>query len=188
MTWDQIGFRLIQSMTGNPFVDRFMVQIAEILVLMVPAVLVYLWFDGREGKHDSLLTFYSVILGLLTSYGMGLIYFHENPSAVFDTIVAYKSENAFPSQHTTALFSAAWPLLWRERKRFGYIMAVMALLTGFARVYIGEHWPIDILGALVASAIGFIILYISKAKLNPLTELLIGFYQSIEEMFLEKLR
>ena len=187
MGWDQAGFRLIQSMTGNPFVDQFMVQAAEILVLIVPAVLVYIWFKGRRGKHDSLLTFYSVILGLLTSYGMGLIYFHENPSAVFDTIVAYKSENAFPSQHTTALFSAAWPLLWRERKRFGYMGALMALLTGFARVYIGEHWPIDILGAFIASAVGFIIVYISEAKLDPLTKLLIGFYQSTEEIVLEKL-
>lgn len=154
MPVDKAVFEAIQALTGTPVVDEAMLLLAEYLVVLVPLVLVYVWFQGREGKHDSVLTFGATVTGIVAAYAMGLLYSHQNPSAAYNTIVAAKPENAFPSQHTAAVFSAAWPLIVRERERLGYLMVVAALATGFARVYIGEHWPVDILGAAVASLAG----------------------------------
>ncbi len=184
MELDLTVFKAIQSLTGIALVDELMLFIAEVFVVVVPLVLVYLWFKGREGKNDSILTFSSAILGLLISYGMGLLYSHQNPSATLDTIVAARPENAFPSQHTAVIFSAMWPLFWRERKNLGIITLVAAISTGFARVYIGEHWPVDILGSIVASILGFGLIYLSKDYLTKVIEPVVDLGEKVEKKIL----
>lgn len=184
MGLDLAVFQAIQSLAGIGFIDEFMLFVAEFLVVIVPLVLVYLWFQGKTGKRDSILGFGSAVLGILISYGMGLLYSHQNPSAIFETIVAAKPENAFPSQHTTVIFSVAWPLFWRERKNIGTLILLAALATGFSRVYIGEHWPVDILGSIVASAIGFGIVYLSEGYIQRILEPLVEVAQRVEDSIL----
>lgn len=153
---------------------------AEYLVLLIPLTLVYLWFRGRGGKEDAVFTAYSTVTGIVFAYLMGLFFMHENPSASYDTIASFHPENSFPSQHTASVFGAAFPLLIRERKRFGWMMFSAAVLTGFSRIYIGEHWPLDILGAAVAGAVGLGIAYLSWDKLKPLWNPGIDLYEEIE--------
>jgi len=187
MGLDLAVFQAIQSLTGIGLIDELMVFTAEFLVAAVPLVLVYLWFQGKTGRRDSILGFGSAVLGLLISYGMGLLYSHQNPSAIFETIVAVKPENAFPSQHTAVIFSVAWPLFWRDRKNIGALILLAALGTGFSRVYIGEHWPVDILGSIVASVIGFGIVYLSEDYIQPVLEPLIEVAQRVEDRVFENL-
>lgn len=180
MALDTAVFEAVQSLTGFGAVDQAMLFFAEYLVVLVPLVLVYLWFQGREGKHDSILTFGGTVTGVVAAYALGLLYSHQNPSATYETLVAFKPENAFPSQHTAAVFSAAWPLIMRERKNLGYLMVAAAVLTGFARVYVGEHWPVDVLGAVVASATGVAVVYFGEDYadlLDPIYE----FSEMVEE-------
>jgi undecaprenyl-diphosphatase len=188
MAWDQAGFQVIYSMTGNPLVDSAMYFLAEFLILLVPLTLTYLWFQSREGKEDAVFTAYSTVAGVLFTYFMGLFYAHENPSAVYDTVISYHPENSFPSQHTTAMFAAAFPLLYRDRKSLGWVMAAAGVLTGFSRIYIGEHWPIDILGALIAGAAGLGIAYLSWEKLEAMWRPVIDVVEELEEKVLRSLR
>ncbi|MFD1660415.1 phosphatase PAP2 family protein [Streptomyces caeni] len=58
------------------------------------------------------------------------------------------SDYAFPSGHTTAAAATAAALFLLDR-RLGAIAAVCALLEGFTRVYVGDHYPHDVLGAIV---------------------------------------
>lgn len=180
MAIDAAVFEAVQSLTGVTLVDQAMLFLAEYLIVLIPLVLVYLWFQGREGKHDSILTFAGTVTGIVFAYALGLLYSHQNPSASYETLVAFKPENAFPSQHTAAVFSAAWPLLMRDRRNYGYLMVVAAVMTGFARVYIGEHWPVDVLGAVLASAAGVGAVYLGE----DYTELLEPIYdlsETVEE-------
>jgi undecaprenyl-diphosphatase len=181
MNLNLAAFEAIQSLTGISFIDELMLYLAELLVVIVPLTLMYLWFQGKKGKEDSILTFTSAIAGLLVSYGMGLLYSHQNPSVTFDTIVAAKPENAFPSQHTAVIFSAVWPLFWREKDYLGILVLISAVGTALARVYIGEHWPIDIIGSIAASGIGFGLIYVSEDHLIDVLEPLIDLAERIEK-------
>ena len=171
-------FEAIEGLTGNPILDQSMIFLAEYLVILVPLSLIYLWFKDRE---TSLFTFYTTVTGIIISYGLGLLYFHENPSATYETIAAYHAENSFPSQHTTAIIATALPLLYREKSKIGGLMLISGLSTGFARIYIGEHWPVDILGAIFAAALGLLIALYSWDKLEILWRPLIEFSREIEE-------
>lgn len=181
MAWDQAGFQAIYSLTGNPILDQTMYFLAEFLILLIPLSLIYLWFQDRTGKEDAAFTGYSTVAGVLFTYFMGLFYAHENPSAVYDTVISYHPENSFPSQHTTSMFAAAFPLFYRERERIGWLIAAGGILTGFSRIYIGEHWPIDILGAVVAGAAGLGIAYFSWDLLEPVWSRVIDLSERVEK-------
>ena len=187
MPLNEAIFLKIQGLTGVSIIDQLMVFLAETLVLLVPLLLIYLWFSGREGREDAAFTFGTTVLGIIFAYAMGFLYFHENPSATYETIAAYHQENSFPSQHTAALFSAGLPLILRKKKAFGYLLTLAAVITGFARVYIGEHWPVDIIGAFLASSVGLAVAYFSWDPLEPVWRPLLDFYDAMQEKVLVRI-
>ncbi|MFB7574800.1 phosphatase PAP2 family protein [Streptomyces sp. NPDC056165] len=48
--------------------------------------------------------------------------------------------------HSTAAFAAV-AALWLLDRRLSAIAAVFALFEGFTRIYLGAHYPHDVLGA-----------------------------------------
>ena len=68
-------------------------------------------------------------------------------------LVTEKDPNSFPSGHTCAAFAAA--MVWVRtlpQKRDRVIVAVMAVLMGLSRLYVGVHYPSDVLaGAVIGS-------------------------------------
>ncbi|MFK0194625.1 phosphatase PAP2 family protein [Kitasatospora sp. NPDC090308] len=53
---------------------------------------------------------------------------------------------SFPSNHTVAAFSAA-AALWYADRRIGWIALLAAVLMGASRVWVGAHYPHDVLAA-----------------------------------------
>ncbi len=75
------------------------------------------------------------------------------------------TDYAFPSNHT-ALAGALVAALFFFSRRLGVVGLVLALIEGFSRVYLGEHYPHDVvvgllLGAVVTAAVARV--------LSPLT-------------------
>jgi undecaprenyl-diphosphatase len=57
-----------------------------------------------------------------------------------------RTDYAFPSGHTTTA-AATVAALWLLERRLAVIAAAFALLEGFTRVYLGDHYPHDVIGA-----------------------------------------
>ena len=76
-------------------------------------------------------------------------------------LVHRTADFSFPSDHATAAGAVAVGLLLTNR-RWGTITAVFAVVMAFARVYVGAHYPVDVLaglglGAAVAAVGGTVI-------------------------------
>jgi undecaprenyl-diphosphatase len=57
-----------------------------------------------------------------------------------------RTDFAFPSGHSTTAFATV-AALWLLDRRLSVIAAAFALLEGFTRVYVGAHYPHDVIGA-----------------------------------------
>ncbi|WP_160042447.1 phosphatase PAP2 family protein [Paenibacillus sp. USDA918EY] len=64
-------------------------------------------------------------------------------------------DHSFPSGHTTAAFSVAIPLILGHAE-WVYLLLPLSLLVGLSRIYIGLHYPSDVLaGAVIGSSVAF---------------------------------
>ena len=66
---------------------------------------------------------------------------------------------SFPSVHTVSSFSVAWILLWSQRGRARYAVFAFALLMAFSRLYVGVHYPSDVLAGFLLALLGSYIVW-----------------------------
>lgn len=78
------------------------------------------------------------------------------------------TDYSFPSDHTTVAVALALGLFLVNR-RLGAVGIVLALIEGFSRVYLGQHYPHDVLAAFVLS--GVVVLGGWPLVRGPLTRL-----------------
>lgn len=72
-------------------------------------------------------------------------------------LVSAQSDYSFPSGHTAAGFAVAVVMLRLMPARYGVPALVMATLIALSRLYVGVHYPTDVLaGALIGGGIALI--------------------------------
>lgn len=64
-------------------------------------------------------------------------------------LIAPQVDFSFPSGHTCASFAGAWACRKRLARRYGILALILASLIAFSRLYVGVHYPTDVLGGLV---------------------------------------
>lgn len=69
---------------------------------------------------------------------------------------------SFPSGHTAVTFACAVSML-RMKEKYSVLALVYAFLIGFSRIYVGAHYPTDVLcGAIVGSLTAVAVTYAFK--------------------------
>ncbi len=93
-----------------------------------------------------------VINLLLTNIALKNIIQRIRPYEIISSLnilIEAQHDFSFPSGHTACSFAAAW-VLWRVAPRKYSIPAmILAVLISLSRLYVGVHYPTDILGGLI---------------------------------------
>ena len=79
-------------------------------------------------------------------------------------LITPEDDFSFPSGHTCAAFAAAWT--WRKQLPYrwmGLVALVAAVLMGLSRLYLGVHFPTDVLAGAV---VGIFASWAMSAALN----------------------
>ena len=146
------------------------------MILLIVSLLlahpIYTYLSFRE-KRESFIRFLCSILGLLINMTITLFYFYPRPFmiGVGHTLIEHAPENSFPSDHATLAFSIAFAFLFLKDFKIGIPLFILAFLVDFTRVYVGLHFPLDIVASLFVSIIsGIIVIYFKKEfeKLNKI--------------------
>jgi undecaprenyl-diphosphatase len=68
-------------------------------------------------------------------------------------LIAHGAGVSMPSDHATAAFAIAFAVGMFLHRRWGVVLAVVAVVIGVARVWVGVHYPGDILASAVIAAL-----------------------------------
>ncbi len=177
-------FHIINQYAGlNPVIDTLAIFAAEYMPVVVILALAVLWITkGNRTRDVILFGIYAAIIGLIINYIIGLVYFHPRPFMIGlgTQLFQYPAETSFPSDHTTFMVSIALMLLYfKETRVYGVIVLILGLTGGFARVFSGVHFPLDILGSIVVSIISTLIIFQIKDIFKPLNMLIKEIYLKI---------
>ena len=63
-------------------------------------------------------------------------------------MVGPQKDASFPSGHTASSFAVAFAAFLRGPKKIGIPALVVAALIGFSRLYVGVHYPTDVLAGI----------------------------------------
>jgi undecaprenyl-diphosphatase len=76
------------------------------------------------------------------------------------------------------LFAIAVPIFIKN-KVFGSVLLAIAILGSFGRIYIGIHYPLDILGGAVFGAVGAMLAFGVMRLISPLSNLLMHWLRKL---------
>jgi len=144
-------FLLINGLTGNRILDLILMTIAEAAPYLSALVLVMVYLQGK--RNAALYAFYAALLGLAINLTITRFYYHPRPFMLNlgHSLLAHSPETSFPSDHATLALTIALSLLFSGQRITGALFLLYGLATGFARVYCGIHFPLDIAGSILVS-------------------------------------
>ena len=82
----------------------------------------------------------------------------------------HAGKNSFPSGHTTSAMATMTALFLTTNKKYSWTAFLFAGLMGLSRMYLMVHYPTDVLGGLIAGALGAIGGYFLARCLLSLSE------------------
>jgi len=128
------------------------------LIFLVPFSLLMLWVGGAAADREAALRAFGAAMCALTFNALiGHLWYSPRPFAaeIGHTFLLHAADSSFPSDHATSIFSVALVLALSRAslaRTLGLILLPLALIVAWSRVYLGVHWPKDMIGALLVSA------------------------------------
>lgn len=158
-------FRFINDLAGQwgglDFIGRF--SASWLIWIMVAALLVI--FGLR--KHTAFVAFYAAVVGYLLNIAIGFIFFRARPFVTLPDshLLVWKeaTEKSFPSDHATVAFAIAFAV-YLVNRQWGIVFLVAALLVGLGRIFVGVHYPSDV---LTGAVMGIILANIADYHVRP---------------------
>jgi undecaprenyl-diphosphatase len=164
---DPLGPRWVEE-TGRDFTALGAISVLALLTLSVSGFLV---LAGK--RRTALLVLVAVGGGLLLSFALKQGFQRPRPDLVPHGSYVYTT--SFPSGHSTmaaATYLTLGALLARVQQRrrlkafaLGFAM-LLTLLVGVSRVYLGVHWPTDVLAGWVAGGVWALLCWLVALRLQ----------------------
>ena len=168
------AFYFINNNLQNPVFDAIMPGLsniggfASLLALCILAIILAKYFKKDKWLEIAKLCLYALVLSGAIAACLKLAFHSPRPFTVLSNVhqLTVPSEpNSFPSGHTSSTLSIITVLVWklRENKLLICLLVLFAFLVSFSRIYVGVHFPFDVLtGAVVGVLSGVVVLKLKK--------------------------
>ena len=163
MTLSELNLSLFSWINASPEASNtsihFAIFIANDLLYCIILLFAWFWLRGNyDTKKQILKAFIFTSIAILISQCISHVYYHPRPFVmeIGRTLIYHAPNVSFPSDHMLIFSSIAFSYLFSAQRKLGVFLLVMAWLVAWSRVYLGVHFPLDMLGAfLLAFALNF---------------------------------
>jgi membrane-associated phospholipid phosphatase len=170
LQWGLDCIRLIQSQ-ANPLLTTLMKIItllgsSAVYVIILP--LIYWCVDERKSLRLGMVTLISVWLNFVLKFLLDQprpFFVNYDPSLG----IVHATMGGFPSGHAQNSL-VLWAIIasWVNKKWFWGIAAFFCLLIGFSRLYLGVHFPTDVIGGWIIGGILLAVYFIIGKRIETL--------------------
>jgi membrane-associated phospholipid phosphatase len=168
LQWGLESIRLIQSFANPPLTAgmRIVTNLGSAPAYIVLLPLVYWCYDEKKGLQLGAAVLISAWLNL------SLKFLLDQPRpffAAYDPSLGMIPESlgGFPSGHAQNSL-VLWMIIasWGNKKRFFCAAALLCLLISFSRVYLGVHFPTDIVGGWLLGGVVLCVWFLAGKRIG----------------------
>jgi undecaprenyl-diphosphatase len=189
---DRALFLFINGLVGKAaVVDGFFRGISNDFFAIITCclILIWLWFSERDTAMR--LINQKAVLTAAISIGLANLFvvisnglyirprpFNElSPDSVH--LLFYRpTDPSFPSNLAAVLFALAVPIFVKN-KVYGSVLLVIAILGSFGRVFMGVHYPLDVLGGAAFGALAALAAFGAMRLVSPLVKYLMDWLRNL---------
>jgi Membrane-associated phospholipid phosphatase len=173
-------FRLINNLANkNAAFDKVMIFFSNdvpYIFMAVTAILFILGIVQKKSEYRKIAssTVIFTIINLMINVIIRAIFHVDRPfvSNKVNLLVPHDTASSFPSNHATGTMSIALGL-GKYNKILEIIMIILSIIVGFSRVYVGNHYPADVIGAyIIVFAASYIYHLKFSGKIEELYEII----------------
>jgi undecaprenyl-diphosphatase len=133
--------------------------IGEWLIYLVPLLLLAMWLWGSRSKREVAgKALVVAMIGVGLNQLIGVFWEHPRPFMVGlgHTWISHAPDSSFPSDHMTVLASVGLSMLFDGALWLGLLIMSCAIGVAWARVFLGVHLPLDMVGSMIVAALSCI--------------------------------
>lgn len=156
MSLDQLNLSLFHLLNVPDQASIWMINYASLiahdLVYLFLLIFAIVWFRGSyEVKTGIIKAFIFTAITLLMSEVLSTVLNTPRPFVmdVGRTLLEHAPTGSFPSNHMSIFSGIAFAYYFSPQRDLGRILIWTAWLVAWSRVYVGVHFPIDMLGAFL---------------------------------------
>lgn len=183
MSLDHLNLYLFNILNApeqaSPFMVNYAIFAAHDLIYILMLIFAVLWLRGSSQVKKQILKAFIFTCAALSVSEIASALLHTPRPFVMDvgrTLIEHSPTGSFPSNHMTIFSSIAFAYYFSEQRQVGKFLLILAWLVAWARIYVGVHFPIDMIGAF------FLALAVNVSGLalwNKYKDLLMGWVMAI---------
>ena len=155
--------------------------IANDLLYLMLGILLASWLWGDTTKRNLTIKACLVaMIGVGINQVIGLFYWHPRPFMIGlgHTWMSHVADSSFPSDHLVVFAGIGLTLMFDGALRIGIFTLLTGLGVAWARVFLGVHFPLDMVGAVGVAGLAYSLVSPFWSKLGKMiTELIEVIYR-----------
>ena len=175
------------ALNGNPDSSRalvlFAIVAAKYLIALVPAHLVLVWIAGdRKMRFVALSTLLALVIAIVINQAIGLVAYTPRPFllGLGHQLIEHRDSSSLPSNHATIFFTYGATLLIYRLRGLGIAAILLGLIVAWSRIFLGIHFPLDMIAAAITSTIAaFAAVWLMARYGTPLLSRAEGIYAPV---------
>ena len=155
-------FLQINGGEGTPtWLVQTAIGIADDLIYLVPLLLLGMWLWGDSTRRNQEIEACLVtLLALGANQVIGLVWQHPRPFMIGlgHAWLTHAADSSFPSDHVTVFAGIGLTLLFGGAFSLGVAVLTAGLAVAWARVFLGVHFPLDMVGAVAVAGVAYVVI------------------------------